>query len=258
MNGIKYAEWASYYDPNNLEIKMLSALGINFKRKRVLEIGSGTGRFTKRIINDCDEITCIDPDADALSVLRDSISSKKVRVICGTLESVKLKLEHYDYVVFPWSMYLIANREEVLSLSKEYLKPNGGIIVLQAMSGEYEEEISKLYRSYNSLAAYSNACDTLPADIKNMFGNVTSNILTTYFEFDSIAQVIDCSLFFVEDEEGQPPLDASIDALRERLKSYVTATGKVVMTDLVSVITATRAVEKKELEGQGGFSENFV
>lgn len=251
MNGKKYAEWASHYDPNDLEIKMLTTLGIDFNGKRVLEIGSGTGRFTKRILNDCDEITCIDPDANALAVLQDSISSKKVHVICGTLESVKLMPEHYDYVVFPWSMYLISNREEVLSLSKEYLKPNGAIIVLQAMSGEYEEEISKLYRSYNSLAAYSRACDTLPAEVKNVFGNVTSDILTTYFEFNSIDQVVDCSLFFVEDEEGQPPLDTSIDELRERLKTYVTSAGKVVMTDFVSVIIATKAVEKEEVEELG-------
>ena len=59
MNGIKYAEWASHYDPENLEIKFLHTHGINFLNSRVIEVGCGTGRFTKRIINDCRDANCL-------------------------------------------------------------------------------------------------------------------------------------------------------------------------------------------------------
>lgn len=251
MNGKKYAEWATHYDPNGLEIKHLNAHNIFFKQKRVLEVGCGTGRFTKRILEDCEKITCIDPDSEALAVFDTQISSPKVQVICGTLETAELKAGYYDYVIFPWSMYLITNRDEILLLSKKYLKPGGNIIILQAQSGEYEEEISKLYRSYNSLGAYNSACDTLPSDVKRIFGNVTSDILSTYFEFESIDQVIDCSVFFIEDEEGQQPRMSDIIRLKERLRSYISPGGTIVMSDNVSVVIATKHEEKNEMPKLG-------
>ncbi len=236
MNSQKYAEWASHYDPQNLEIQLLHNHGLNFEGTKVLEIGCGTGRFTKRIIDSCSSITCIDPDENAIEYLKASIISPKLQIICGTLESVVLENDYFDYVVFPWSLYLIQNQYEVLSLSKQYLRPGGRIIILQAKSGEYEEEISALYNSYDSMMAYTKACDSLPALVSSVFETASTDTLNTFFVFDSIEQVIDCSLFFVEDEEGQTPSESSISKLRERLLAYLTPAGKVVMSDIVELI----------------------
>ena len=248
MNSIKYSEWAAHYDPKNLEIQLLHNHGLSFKGTKVLEIGCGTGRFTKRIIDSCSSITCIDPDVGAVSLLQTSIISPKLRVICGTLETIVLENDYYDYVIFPWSLYLIPNQYEVLSLSKQYLKPGGRIIVLQAKSGEYEEEISVLYNTYDSMGVYSQACASLPALVSSIFGNISTDTLNTYFEFDSIEQVVDCSLFFIEDEEGQPPCESDISKLRERLLSYLTPNGKIIMSDIVTLIIAEKEkgmVDKK-------------
>ena len=251
MNSIKYDEWASHYDPYNLEMRCLKNCGIDFGKKKVLEIGSGTGRFTKRILQDCEEITCVDPDSDALSFLKETLPSKKMQVICGTLESVDLKPNYYDYIVFPWSLYLILNQKEVLTLSKKYLKLNGCVIVLQAMSGEYEEEAAILYHSYNPLKAYDHACGTIPALVADVFGNVTTTTLTTFFEFDSIDQTIDCSLFFAEDEEGRTPKEEAVSSLRKRLQSYLTDNGKVVMSDIVTVVIASKEESNQQMDEHG-------
>lgn len=251
MNSIKYDEWSSHYDPFNLEMRCLKNCGINFERKRVLEIGSGTGRFTKRILQFCEEITCIDPDPGALNILKESLPSTKIQIICGTLESVDLKTDYYDYVVFPWSLYLIHNQNEVLSLSKKYLKLDGCVIVLQAMSGEYEEEIANLYNSYNPLKSYDLACKTIPALIADVFEHVRTTTLTTFFEFDSINQTIDCSLFFIEDEEGKLPKEEAITSLRKRLQAYLTNDGKVVMSDIVSVIIASKEESNQKMDEHG-------
>lgn len=242
MNGRKYAEWASHYDPDQLEIRCLKKHKIDFANKRVLEVGCGTGRFTKIIIPDCEEITCIDPDESALEILRSSIKNEKIQIICGTLESFCFKSGYYDYVVFPWSFYLIHNKIEVLGLAKRYLKSGGSIIIIQAMSGEYEKEIAHLYRRYNSIKAYEQACKSIPLLVEEIFGNTTIDTLTTYFEFDNIEQTIDCSLFFIEDEEGTLPREKDVLSLKKRLESYTDANGKVIMSDIVSIVIA----QKKE------------
>lgn len=251
MNSVKYDEWASHYDPYNLEMRCLKNCDISFKKKRVLEVGSGTGRFTKRILQDCEEITCIDPDVSAIGFLKESLSSSKIQIICGTLEATDLKENYYDYVVFPWSLYLISNQIEVLSLSKKYLKPNGSVIVLQAMAGEYEEETAILYNSYNPLKAYNKACEGIPSIVTDVFGNATVTTLTTFFEFDSIEQTIDCSLFFVEDEEGELPKEETVASLRNRLQMYLTNNGKIVMSDIVSIIIANKEESRLQMEEHG-------
>ena len=251
MNSIKYDEWASHYDPYNLEMRCLRSCNISFAKKKVLEVGCGTGRFTKRILQDCEEITCVDPDTDAITFLRESLPSTKIHSICGTLETIESKTNYYDYVVFPWSLYLISNQKEVISLSKKYLKPNGCVIVLQAMSGEYEEETAILYNTYNPLKAYDTACERIPSIVANVFGNVTTTTLTTYFEFDSIDQTIDCSLFFVEDEEGKPPKEEAVLSLRNRLLSYLSNNGKVIMSDNVSIIIAAKKESELQVDEHG-------
>lgn len=238
MNAVMYAEWAKHYDPHQEEIQILSRHGISFEGKKVLEIGSGTGRFTERVLPLCAEIVCVDPDKNALSVLENNLSDYKLTTICGTLNTVSVPRGYFDYVVFSWSIYLVEDIEKNLKLSLDLLAQDGCLIVLQANSGEYEEEIAYLYTRYNPLGAYEAAYDSLPQLIKKVFGNVTCDTLNTYFVFDNIDQVIDCSLFFIEDEEGRMPSEKLINTLRNRLCQYASDDGTVKMSDIVSVFIA--------------------
>lgn len=233
----KYDEWISHYDFIDMEMTCLKKHGINFEKKRILEIGSGTGRFTKKVLPYCESITCVDKDRKALATLQATLANSKMQIICGTLESVSLNSDYYDYVVFSWSLYLISNQQEVLELAKKYLKSNGKIIVLQPMpGGEYEKEVAHLYKSYDPIGAYNLACKEFPSLISSLFENVVTDSLTAYFEFDNIDQVIDCALFFIEDEEGQLPDDDAVLSLKNRLQAYLTPEGKVKLSDEIFVI----------------------
>lgn len=240
MNAIMYAEWAKHYDPNQKEIQILSRHGISFEGKKILEIGSGTGRFTERMLPLCAEIVCVEPDNNALSVLKNNLCDSKLTIINGTLDTVSVPSGYFDYVVFSWSMYLVEDVEKNLRLSLDALAQDGYLVVLQANSGEYEEEIARLYSKYNPLDAYETAYDSLPQLIKEVFGNVTCDTLDTYFIFDNINQVIDCSLFFIEDEEGHISNEESINTLRDRLHQYLTDEGTVKMSDVVSIFIAKK------------------
>ena len=242
MNGLKYAEWAEHYDPEKKELYCLTKHGIDFEMKRILEVGCGTGRFTARVLPQCSELFGIDPDENALSVLKSRLIDSRLTVSRGALETVSLKQNYYHFVIFPWSMYLINEKEKNLSIAYNSLVNKGNLIDLQANSGEYEEEIAQLYCNYNPLSAYQTAYDTLPSLIEKVFGNVICDTLQTHFYFDSIDQVVDNSLFFIEDEEGHIPDEKKINCLKERLPTYMISDGRIRLSDNVSIFIA-----KKEL-----------
>lgn len=243
MNGKKYYEWSKHYDPQKLELECLYSHGIDFTSSKVLEVGCGTGRFTERILPICKEVLSIDPDREALYVLKKYIQSDKLSVELGTLETLQLKENYFDYVVFPWSMYLIADKLKNLEIAYKSLRFGGKLIVLQAKAGEYESEIAQLYNSYDSLNEYYSAWSVLEQLIKNVFGNVVCDSLCTYFYFDTIDQLIDNSLFFIEDEEGILPSCEVIEGLKKRLTTYISSNGQIKMTDIVDVF-----ISKKEFK----------
>ena len=241
MFASEYAKWAKHYDPQNKEMECLRKNGICFHGASVLEIGCGTGRFTERIADNCESITCVDPDEEATIYLRSSISNPQIQVFAGTLESIELSPSTYDYIVFSWSFYQIPNQQKVLSLARRYLKPEGKVVVIQAFSGEYEETIACLYRHYKSIDAYKQACLTLMKLLNDMFVNVTVDDIDSFFEFDSVEQVVDCSLFFVLEEEGALPLDADIEKVKQRLLSYRNSSGKIILSDKALLMIAEKS-----------------
>lgn len=240
MNAAKYSEWAKHYDPEFFELDFLEKSEINFNNKNVLEVGCGTGRFTQRIAPIVNNMVCIDPDKEALIVCRNHFHQNNIKILLGTLEVIPIPSDSFDIVVFPWSMYMIDEKKKNLQIAYNALKVGGKLVVLQANSGEFEEEVAKLYSHYSSLDAYGSAYNVLSEVIGSVFGNVVSTEMITYFLFDNVNQVIDCSLFFIEDEEGKLPSDEKITQFRERLTKYELLDGRIKMTDVVSVFLATK------------------
>ncbi len=89
-------------DPEGYETAALSTTGVSFASRRVLEIGCGSGRLTKRYAALAASVIAIDPDADAVSELARDLPTVDARAV-GIGELV-LPPRSVDVVVFAWSL----------------------------------------------------------------------------------------------------------------------------------------------------------
>ena len=66
---------------------------------KVLELGCGTGYFTREIINTGAEITAIDISPDLINVAKDDIKAANVKFMVDNAYSMSFKEEEFDYVI---------------------------------------------------------------------------------------------------------------------------------------------------------------
>jgi ubiquinone/menaquinone biosynthesis C-methylase UbiE len=89
-------------DPEQHERDALTAVGASFPGRRILEIGAGNGRLTRRYAAAAGAIIAIDPDADAIAELRLDLPSVDARA--GGIEDLDLPDASVDVVLFAWSL----------------------------------------------------------------------------------------------------------------------------------------------------------
>jgi 2-polyprenyl-3-methyl-5-hydroxy-6-metoxy-1,4-benzoquinol methylase len=94
-------------DPEENEIRALRNSGVDWKNKRVLEIGCGDGRLTVRLARLGAIIQAIDPNADSIRAARNNKPARfadQIRYRVGSATQLKSKPEFFDIVVFAWSL----------------------------------------------------------------------------------------------------------------------------------------------------------
>jgi 16S rRNA A1518/A1519 N6-dimethyltransferase RsmA/KsgA/DIM1 with predicted DNA glycosylase/AP lyase activity len=89
-------------DPELHEIDALAAVGASFLGRRILEIGAGSGRLTRRYAADAASVIAVDPDADSIADLRLELPSVDARA--GAIEDLALPESSTDVVLFAWSL----------------------------------------------------------------------------------------------------------------------------------------------------------
>ena len=89
-------------DPEAHELAALRAVWTPSAACRVLEIGAGDGRLTRRYVGDVDSVIAIDPDADAITDLREEFPAIDARAI--GVEALQLPDRSVDVVLFAWSL----------------------------------------------------------------------------------------------------------------------------------------------------------
>jgi len=93
-------------DPEGTEGKILHRF-VNFKDKRVLEIGCGEGRLTWKYASASSLTVGLDPDRDALRVARaDSPHDLRplIHFICANARDIPLPTETFDIAILAWSL----------------------------------------------------------------------------------------------------------------------------------------------------------
>jgi 2-polyprenyl-3-methyl-5-hydroxy-6-metoxy-1,4-benzoquinol methylase len=91
-------------DPEKNEIRALKEM-TRWHGKRVLEIGCGNGRLTRRLANLGAHVDAIDPNKQLISTARKELPerfSDRVRYKVGSTEELKYPKQTFDIVVFSW------------------------------------------------------------------------------------------------------------------------------------------------------------
>jgi ubiquinone/menaquinone biosynthesis C-methylase UbiE len=94
-------------DPEDLELKTLRALGA-FAGRRVVEIGAGDGRLAWPLARGAALWVAVDPDPDEAALaaddLRESASTRPVRLVLGDGRALPLAAGTFDLALFTWSL----------------------------------------------------------------------------------------------------------------------------------------------------------
>ena len=93
---------AIHEDPDGHEVAALGRMVPSFAGLRVLEIGCGDGRLTRRYAAGAGSIVAIDPDGGAISALQTSMPEVDARAI--DILDLKLPPRSVDVAIFSWSL----------------------------------------------------------------------------------------------------------------------------------------------------------
>jgi ubiquinone/menaquinone biosynthesis C-methylase UbiE len=97
---------AIHVDPEGREIRALERVA-EWRRKRVLEIGCGSGRLTLRLAALGASVHALDPDPKAVRLARRNLPARyaaRVRYRVGDAAQLKLPDASFDIAIFSWSL----------------------------------------------------------------------------------------------------------------------------------------------------------
>jgi 2-polyprenyl-3-methyl-5-hydroxy-6-metoxy-1,4-benzoquinol methylase len=89
-------------DPEGHELTALGGMVPSFTSCRVVEIGCGDGRLTRRYARAAASVIAIDPDADAVAELVGELANVDARAI--GFDELVLPPQSADIVLFAWSL----------------------------------------------------------------------------------------------------------------------------------------------------------
>lgn len=256
INALNYDLWSQYYDPENREITEITRILKNYcniafpsEKMCVLEIGCGTGRFTKKIINDVAHIDAIDPDIERITILQDYLNqmhlNNKCSTIIGTFSEFLESNNHevkYDLIIFSWSWAFIPDeqKEENILGALKMLKKDGVIISTMVEAGQYEEISFNICSKKNSnfvncLETNAIANEQLRKILLDKHVFLSETIIDTYFQFDDYISLKNCIYMSLPEEEKISLADVDAYFFNNSI-SINEKTNKFLLSDVVRCI----------------------
>src|SRR5262249_659671 len=116
------------YSRDRLE-RCLGAPVESLRSKTVLECGSGAGRFTELLIQNCGALICLDLSAAVDATLRNCRSLAPYLIMQGDINASPLPQQFFDVVVCLGVVQHTSNPERTISNLARHVKP-GGLLVI--------------------------------------------------------------------------------------------------------------------------------
>jgi 16S rRNA A1518/A1519 N6-dimethyltransferase RsmA/KsgA/DIM1 with predicted DNA glycosylase/AP lyase activity len=91
-------------DPEEHEISAFLELAPNLQHARVVEVGCGDGRLTRRYAAHAASVLAFDPDEAAIARLRADPPPGAIDICVGALESVEVQKGSADVVLLSWAL----------------------------------------------------------------------------------------------------------------------------------------------------------
>jgi 16S rRNA A1518/A1519 N6-dimethyltransferase RsmA/KsgA/DIM1 with predicted DNA glycosylase/AP lyase activity len=95
---------ALQFDPEEHEIEALVALLPNLQSSRVVEVGCGDGRLTRRYAAYAASVLAFDPDEAAVNVFRSERLPDNVDLRWDSVERIEILPGTADVVLLSWSL----------------------------------------------------------------------------------------------------------------------------------------------------------
>lgn len=228
-----YDEWAKFYDPENTEMQIMSSL-VDFCGKNVLEIGCGTGRFTKRLSQVAEYILAIDNDIETVGyAIKNSLRKNIEYKWCDACSLDTLNIQNkFDIIVYSWSMNYISNRKKALQQALNCLKPDGKIIVMYTALGEYESLLKNVRED-------KRISDDGYMEIKKLFNimqlDVVESKIVTPFVFPDFKTAMRLNEFFYT-VDGADLTYEELRRLSEGLKKHMNKDGMICIPDMIKLL----------------------
>lgn len=260
INALNYDLWSQHYDPENREIKEINrilrdycSIEYPWRGMHVLEVGCGTGRFTKRIILEVEHIDAIDPDGDRINVLNQYLEETNLKKKCSTLTGTLsdfLRIckcdKKYDLIIFSWSWAYIPDEQKKESIlgALNLLKKDGVIISTMVEAGQYEEisynicsKKNKKFLNCLDVNAQANECLRKLLIEKPVF--LSETIIDTFFQFDDYISMKNCVYRSLPEEENILVSDIDIYFANNPI-DIDEKTKKFILSDVVRCIAIKR------------------
>jgi ubiquinone/menaquinone biosynthesis C-methylase UbiE len=151
------SEWDAMVEDLPVLRDYLLRFGVS-KGERVLDVGAGTGRLTRYLI----ELTGLEGQVIAEDISErmlieagKSINSETVRFVCDDVCELALKSDSFDKVICFSIFPHILHPQKALSEIRRVLRPGGRLLILHT-SGSHD--LNRFHASLNSVVCY----DKLP------------------------------------------------------------------------------------------------